>query len=87
MSTLARFTCEEMFRRLDDFLDRELSEDEMQLAREHLQACAVCAREHAFEAAVLRDVKRKLRRIDIAPSLRERIGRVLAAASGEEAGR
>ena len=87
MSTLARFSCEEMFRRLDDFLDRELSEDEMRLAREHLEACALCAREHAFEAAVLRDVKRKLRRVDVAPSLLDRIGRLLAEASGEEAGR
>ena len=29
MTHLSRYTCEEAFRRLDDYLDRELSEQEM----------------------------------------------------------
>ena len=48
-----RYTCEEVFRRLDDYVDRELAEEETQMVRRHLDACAVCASEYAFEADVL----------------------------------
>jgi predicted anti-sigma-YlaC factor YlaD len=37
-----RLTCEETFRRLDDYLDRELNHHEMALVRKHLKACDVC---------------------------------------------
>jgi hypothetical protein len=45
MTPLSRYTCEEAFRRLDDYLDRELSSDETELVREHLEVCAGGARE------------------------------------------
>ena len=73
MTTLNRFTCEEAFRRIDDYLDRELSAAEMQLVREHLEICAGCAREFTFEESLLRGVKDKLRQIDLPPSLQARI--------------
>ena len=50
---LNRTTCEEAFRRLDDFLDRRLARAEMHLIEEHLEICAACAREFTFEASVL----------------------------------
>jgi anti-sigma factor (TIGR02949 family) len=64
MTRLNRSNCEEAFRRLDDFLDRRLSSDEMRLIEEHLQICAWCTREFNFEASVLNGVKRKLRQIE-----------------------
>jgi anti-sigma factor (TIGR02949 family) len=70
---LDRYTCEEAFRRLDDFLDRELSAEETTLVREHLEVCAGCAREFAYEASVLRGVRDKLRDIDIPPDLQARV--------------
>ena len=73
MTHLSRYTCEEAFRRLDDYLDRELSVDETTLVREHLEICAGCAREFTFEDSVLRGVKDKLRQIDLPPSLQARI--------------
>ena len=73
MRPLTRFTCEEAFRRLDDFLDRELSAPEMHLVREHLETCEGCAREFRFEASVIDGVRRKLRQIDVPPSLQARI--------------
>jgi anti-sigma factor (TIGR02949 family) len=68
-----RYTCEEAFRRLDDYLDRELSAEEMTLVQEHLDICAGCAREFTFEASVLRGVREKLRQIDLPDSLQARI--------------
>ena len=77
MTHLRRYTCEEAFRRLDDYLDRELSEQEMLLVREHLEICAGCAREFEFESSLLRGVRDKLRQIELPPSLQARILGVL----------
>lgn len=78
--TFDRFTCEQAFARLDDYLDRELSAGEMQRVREHLDTCAVCASEYRFEMTVLADVRGKLARIDVPTGLRERISARLAGA-------
>ena len=77
MRHLTRFTCEEAFRRLDDYLDRELGAAEMALVREHLEICAGCAREFTFEESVLRGVRSKLRQIELPESLQARIQSVL----------
>ena len=77
MTHLSRYTCEEAFRRLDDFLDRELTPEETVLVQEHLEVCAGCAREFNFEMSVLRGVRDKLRQIDLPESLQSRILTVL----------
>lgn len=82
MSDRTPCTCEEAFRRLDDYLDRELSADEMGMVRDHLETCAVCATEFQFERAVLDQVRDKLRRLDVSPDLARRISKAL-----DEAGR
>ncbi len=70
---LNRHTCEEAFRRLDDYLDRRLSADEMRKIEEHLHICDACTREFAFEASVLDGVKHKLRHLAAPPDLLTRI--------------
>jgi len=76
-SHLSRFTCEEAFRRLDDFLDRELSAAEMTLVHEHLEICAGCAREFNFERSVVEGVEQKLQQIDLPDTLQSRILKLL----------
>jgi len=78
-----RYTCEETFRRLDDYLDRELSADEMHMVREHLETCVVCAGEFQFERKVIDQVRDKLRRLDVSPDLARRISRALDRAVEE----
>jgi anti-sigma factor (TIGR02949 family) len=73
MSHLDRTNCEEAFRRLDDFLDRRLSPDEMRVIEEHLEICTWCAREFNFEASVLHGVKRKLRHLAAPDDLLSRV--------------
>ena len=68
-----RFTCEEAFRRLDDYLDRELAASEMARVQEHLETCAACAGEFSFEASVLEGVKLKVRKIDVPADMLARI--------------
>jgi anti-sigma factor (TIGR02949 family) len=77
MTHLNRYTCEEAFRRLDDYLDHELSAEEMVLVHEHLEICAGCAREFNFEASVLKGVGEKLQQIDLPDGLQARILGVL----------
>ncbi len=86
MTAPSRFTCGQIFAQLDDFLDRELSATEMRLVREHLDTCATCAREHRFEAALIRDVREKVGRIDVPPGLLIRISELLSAAAGSPDG-
>jgi anti-sigma factor (TIGR02949 family) len=75
-----RTTCEEAFRRLDDFLDRRLCHAEMHLIEEHLEICAACAREFTFEASVLTGVRQKLRQLSLPPDLMDRIAAGIQAA-------
>jgi anti-sigma factor RsiW len=77
MKPLDFFTCEETFRRVEDYVDRELSPDELRLVEEHLQVCARCAHEFDFESAVLNDVRKRLTRIQVSPSIRQRVARAL----------
>jgi hypothetical protein len=66
-------TCEETFRRLDDFLDRELAPEEMEVVWEHRESRAVCAGKYRFEAGVLDAVRSKLNRIVAPADLLQRI--------------
>jgi anti-sigma factor (TIGR02949 family) len=77
MTPLSRYTCEEAFRRLDDYLDHELSAEEMELVREHLEICAGCAREFNFERSVIEGVEEKLQQIDLPDTLQSRILKLL----------
>jgi anti-sigma factor (TIGR02949 family) len=79
MNELNRKTCEEAFRRLDDFLDRRLGPDETRLVEEHLQVCEACTREFAFEASVLHGVREKLHHLAAPPDLLARIWSQLAS--------
>jgi anti-sigma factor (TIGR02949 family) len=70
---LNRNTCEEAFRRLDDFLDRRLSAEETRLVQEHLQICEACTREFTFESSVLNGVRQKLRHVEAPEDLLRRV--------------
>lgn len=74
-----KLTCEETFRRLDDFLDRELSADECCMVQEHLDICAVCAKEFEFESSVWSEVRAKLQHTIVPPNLREKLSLLLKA--------
>lgn len=76
----SRLSCEETFRRLDDYLDRRLDEAERTEVESHLATCEVCAREYRFEARVIAEVKGKLGRVDVPAGLAERVAKRLAGA-------
>jgi anti-sigma factor (TIGR02949 family) len=82
MSQFTPYTCAEAFRRLDDYLDRELSAEEMAMVRAHLETCAVCAREFGYEASALGTIREKLQQIDLPEDLKARVAAVLAQERG-----
>lgn len=69
--------CQAVFRRLDDFVDRELTQDETALVQAHLDLCEVCAREYRFEASVIAAVRAKLTQVRAPQALIDRIRRSL----------
>lgn len=84
---LNHFSCEETFRRLDDYVDRQLSPEDIRAIEDHLRLCDMCMREFVFEAGVLRGVREKLRRLAAPPDLLARISaRISRAAEKTEDG-
>jgi len=77
--TLDRYTCLETVRRLDDYLDRELSPAETTEVERHLQTCEGCLRRFQFEGAVLDDLRLKLRRVPVPENLEGRLRAILSS--------
>lgn len=70
-----RSTCEDTLRRLEDFLDRELTLEAMRQVEAHLDTCAACAGQFEFERGVLDGLREKIRRVSLPAELRARIAR------------
>ncbi len=68
-SDVERLTCEETFRRLDDYVDRELSRAERERVEAHLASCAECTREYRFEASLIAGLRAKLDSLRMPPRL------------------
>ena len=68
--------CDETLRVLYEFLDRELSPDELAEVQRHLDACPPCKDRFMFEADVLRLVRRSCREVSAPPQLVERVRRI-----------
>jgi anti-sigma factor RsiW len=63
MTDPTELTCQEAAARLDDFVDRELSPEELRAVERHLQECARCAPVFQFHEGMLRRVHDALGRI------------------------
>ena len=83
MSAPDRLTCEEMFRRLEDYVDRELSADEVNRVEDHLKNCTTCLAEYTFENNVVQSVRDKLQHIDVPSDLFRSVKKYLRGASDE----
>lgn len=78
--------CAETFRRLDDYVDRELSADERTAVESHLETCAICAGEFAVEHELLEGIRAKLVRLQLPAGFMERISARLNAPSSPRRG-
>jgi anti-sigma factor (TIGR02949 family) len=78
------FDCAETFRRLADYLDKELTAEEIRLVEAHLEQCEMCASEYRFEGSLLRDLKEKARAGAAPPELRASVEKLLQQARQRE---
>ena len=67
------YDCADALRRLDDYLDRQLTPKERALVEQHLATCTACASKYRFETTFVSEVRRKLVRIDVPPRLASRV--------------
>jgi len=68
--------CEQALRKLFDFIDHELDDDERDAMQHHLGACRSCFSRADFERR-LKDKLHELRHVDLEPDADERIRRLL----------
>ena len=73
MSGTVPYVCEDALRRLDDYLDLQLSADELRLVEAHLDVCVVCASKCRFEQRFVAELRAKLQRSDLPRELATRI--------------
>ena len=70
--------CREAFRRLDDYVDRELTPDEVADVEAHLAVCVACTDEFAVERDLLDAIRARLKSIRMPPDLMNRISERLS---------
>lgn len=66
-------TCEAILGRLDDYIDRELSPEDMRMVERHIEACLRCADRYRFEISLIQEIRSRLRRIRLPGDLVARI--------------
>jgi anti-sigma factor (TIGR02949 family) len=74
-------TCDEVLGRLDEYLDRNLSTEEVRRVDQHLDECLSCLQKYRFEKSLLDGIRSRLRRITLPPQLLASLKLRLDAAS------
>ncbi len=67
------YSCEEAIKRLDEFLDHELSPDERGDVMNHLQLCRPCFDRFDFEQVLMGSLRDKMSRITAPINLKDRL--------------
>jgi anti-sigma factor (TIGR02949 family) len=70
---MSECSCREAFEKLEDFLDRELTTEELSRVEAHLCACVECAEAYRFEGRVLECVKAKVGKMKLPKDLHDRV--------------
>lgn len=65
--------CEAILLRLDDYIDRQLSADDLGMVERHIEDCLRCASRYRFEIGLIQEIRTRLRRIALPGDLVARI--------------
>jgi hypothetical protein len=68
-----RISCTDMVLRLDDFVDRTLGPEDLELVEEHLLECVACAEKFRFETSLIDGLRDRLHRIEVPEHLLQTI--------------
>jgi anti-sigma factor (TIGR02949 family) len=66
-------SCEVILQRVDDYIDRELAPGDVRMVERHIAGCVHCAGRQRFQASMVREIRRRLRRIRVPGTLLARI--------------
>ena len=84
MGSIDSYTCAEVVRLLEDYVDRELAPLELERVERHLLTCEHCARDERLMAGALQSIRATLRRIQLPPGSEARVWRALAREQREQ---
>src|SRR5579875_3187230 len=71
------YSCEEAIKRLNDYLDHELSEAERVVVLKHLEICKPCLGRFTFEQTLVVSLRQKLTHLHAPETLREKLSSLL----------
>lgn len=71
------YSCEECIKRLNDYLDHELSEGERVIVLKHLEICKPCLGRFTFEQTLIISLRQKITRLRAPETLREKLHSLL----------
>lgn len=71
------YSCEEAIKRLNDYLDHELSEAERLVVLKHLELCKPCLGRFTFEQTLVVSIRQKLTRLHAPDALRDKLHALL----------
>jgi len=71
------YSCEEALRRLNDYLDHELTSDERIVVIQHLEICKPCFKRFSFEQTLMVSLREKLTHVRAPETLRARLHTLL----------
>ena len=74
------YECEDAIRRLNDYLDHQLSEAERVIVIKHLEICRPCLRRFTFEQTLIVSLRQKVTAVCAPQSLREKLHALLRQA-------
>lgn len=72
--------CEEAARKLYEYLDRQLTDQEADEVRQHLERCPPCLDHFRFEEGVLTRVSQVCRQVEVPATLVERVRKMCSEA-------
>ncbi len=67
------YSCEEALRRLNDYLDHELTGDERVVVLQHLEICKPCFKRFSFEQTLIISLRQKLTTVCAPETLRAKL--------------
>ncbi len=71
------YSCEEAVKRLNEYLDHQMTEDERVIVLKHLEICKPCLRRFTFEQTLIVSLRQKVLHLCAPQPLREKLHALL----------
>lgn len=71
------FSCEEAIKRLNEYLDQELTDEEKTVVIKHLEICKPCLNRFSFEHALMLSLRKKVTNVGAPETLKNKLKALL----------